>query len=266
MRRCEPRCRLRAGSRRHRRGFAQRRVESRDSNTPQRRNAPRCRTRDPGQSSSKAGTGGELRAGSVETEGILPSFEGETPSIPGTRDQQNGPTLRSVVARTTELRAFRPPTIIDRPGEHGPTEPLQRIRGYCRSEPPQVRGRARRLTSIRFPYACGNVQAKIIIYVEQLVGLNKSQYSPFVSTNAATGMDFVSWQPISGAERVDVVQRFVPETLEPLELGLFSRPANQEITHYGGHRGIAFGRLDASAAMDVVVDDDCDIFPVHSPT
>ena len=79
-------------------------------------------------------------------------------------------------------------------------------------------------------------------------------------------MDFVSWQPISGAERVDAVQRFVLETLEPLELGLFSRPANQEITHYGGHRGIAFGRLDAGTAMGVVVDGDCDIFHVHSLT
>ena len=79
-------------------------------------------------------------------------------------------------------------------------------------------------------------------------------------------MDVVSWQPISGAEGVDVVQRFVLETLEPLELGLFSRPANQEIAHYGGHRGIAFGGLDAGAAVNVVIDCDCDIFHVHSFT
>ena len=35
------------------------------------------------QGSSKVGTGGELRAGSAGIEGILPSFEGGTPSIPG---------------------------------------------------------------------------------------------------------------------------------------------------------------------------------------
>ena len=33
--------------------------------------------------SSKVGTGGELRAGSAGIEGILPSLEGGTPSIPG---------------------------------------------------------------------------------------------------------------------------------------------------------------------------------------
>ena len=36
-----------------------------------------------GQGSSKVGTGGELRAGSAGIEGILPSLEGGTPSIPG---------------------------------------------------------------------------------------------------------------------------------------------------------------------------------------
>ena len=35
------------------------------------------------QGSSQVGTGGELRAGSAGTEGILPSCEGGTPSIPG---------------------------------------------------------------------------------------------------------------------------------------------------------------------------------------
>ena len=35
------------------------------------------------QGSSKVGAGGELRAGSAGIEGILPSFEGGTPSIPG---------------------------------------------------------------------------------------------------------------------------------------------------------------------------------------
>ena len=35
------------------------------------------------QGSSKVGTGGELRAGSAGIEGILPSFEGGAPSIPG---------------------------------------------------------------------------------------------------------------------------------------------------------------------------------------
>ena len=35
------------------------------------------------QGFSKVGIGGELRAGSSGTEGILPSFEGVTPSIPG---------------------------------------------------------------------------------------------------------------------------------------------------------------------------------------
>ena len=35
------------------------------------------------QGSSKVGTGGELRAGSAGIEGILPSFEGGTPSVPG---------------------------------------------------------------------------------------------------------------------------------------------------------------------------------------
>ena len=34
------------------------------------------------QGSSKVGTGGELRTGSAGIEGILPSFEGGTPSIP----------------------------------------------------------------------------------------------------------------------------------------------------------------------------------------
>ena len=34
-------------------------------------------------SSKKVGTGGELRAGSAGIEGILPSFEGGAPSIPG---------------------------------------------------------------------------------------------------------------------------------------------------------------------------------------
>ena len=37
----------------------------------------------PPQGSSKVGTGAELRAGSAGIEGILPSLEGGTPSIPG---------------------------------------------------------------------------------------------------------------------------------------------------------------------------------------
>ena len=44
-----------------------------------------------------------------------------------------------------------------------------------RSVPPHVRGRARRLTSIRFRYAYGKVQARSIIIVEQLVRVNQSQ-------------------------------------------------------------------------------------------
>ena len=43
--------------------------------------------------------------------------------------------------------------------------------GYCRSVPPRVRGRARRLTSIRFRYAYGKVQAGKDIVVEQLVSV-----------------------------------------------------------------------------------------------
>ena len=43
--------------------------------------------------------------------------------------------------------------------------------GYRRSVPPHVRGRARRLTSIRFRYAYGKVQARIVIVVEQLVSM-----------------------------------------------------------------------------------------------
>ena len=79
-------------------------------------------------------------------------------------------------------------------------------------------------------------------------------------------MEVVSWQSISGAEGVDVVQRYVLETLEALEPGLLSRPENQELAQHGGHRGSKFGRLDAGAAMDVVVDGDRDGFHRHSLT
>ena len=56
---------------------------------PQDARPPRCPSAEcpsakmPVQGSSKVGTGGELRAGSAGIEGILPSFEGGTPSIPG---------------------------------------------------------------------------------------------------------------------------------------------------------------------------------------
>ena len=60
-----------------RRGAAARPIES---------NPPRTTFRTGGaksQGSSRVGIGGELRAGSAGIEGILPSFEGGTPSIPG---------------------------------------------------------------------------------------------------------------------------------------------------------------------------------------
>ena len=62
-----------------------------------------------------------------------------------------------------------------------PPEPerLQRLR---RSVPPHVRGRARKLTSIRFRYACGKAQARRVIIVKQPVIVNRRQHSPFVSS------------------------------------------------------------------------------------
>ena len=54
---------------------------------------------------------------------------------------------------------------------------------YCRSVPPHVRARVRRLMSIRFRYAYGNVQARRDIFVQQQVSAFRSQQSPFVSTN-----------------------------------------------------------------------------------
>ena len=42
------------------------------------------------QAYSKVGIGGELRAGSAGIEGILPSFEGGMPSIPGYSHRARG--------------------------------------------------------------------------------------------------------------------------------------------------------------------------------
>ena len=75
-------------------------------------------------------------------------------------------------------------------------------------------------------------------------------------------VDVLSRHPVSGVECVDVVQRFVLETLAKLELGLLARPPDQELAYHSRHGRITFSRLDAGSAMNVVVDRDCDIFIV----
>ena len=59
----------------------------------------------------------------------------------------------------------------DRPSLSSERAP-QAPNGYCRSVPPHVRGRAQRLTSIRFRYAYGKIQASIVNFIEQIVSMH----------------------------------------------------------------------------------------------